>query len=201
MAMNTARDGLRSPTAMPCTPCRTPYRTTLTVKNASSTICPIAPLVGTHLPNRSGTTAPAVASAMNTVPNTYRPGQRQAAEEPLVDRHRHHRDRAAEPHRRPGPVQQRGQRAGEAAERPPHPDVSAALLGDRGAEFGADQRRGDEEGDEQHHQPGERLAAADRDRADGVDHHHRGDEEEDRVQPAEHPPELLPLGSGYPEPS
>ena len=33
----------------------------------------MAPLVGIHLPNRSGMIAPAVASAMNTVPNRYMP--------------------------------------------------------------------------------------------------------------------------------
>ena len=83
--------------------------------------------------------------------------RRQVADEALVDRDRDDGHRAAQPHRRPRPVEQRRERAGEAAERGPHPDVRAALLGDRRAELGAGERRRDEEDDEQHDQPGERL--------------------------------------------
>ena len=71
--MKTAGDGVRSAIVMPCTPFRAPYRMTLMVKNASRAICPIAPLVGIHLPSRSGMIAPAVATAMNTTPKRYRP--------------------------------------------------------------------------------------------------------------------------------
>ena len=124
---------------MPCTPFRAPYRTTLQVKNVSRANCPIAPLAGIHLPSRSGMIAPAVASPMNTGPEQVQAGQRQVAQELLPDGHRHHRDRAAEPHRCPGPVEERGQGAGVAAERPADPDIDAALLRDRGAELGADQ--------------------------------------------------------------
>ena len=194
--MNTARDGDRSAAEMPCTPFRAPYRKTLAVKKASSTIWPIAPLVGNPLAepqrdDRAGRGHPDEHGS-----EQVQAGQRETAEELLVDGHRHDRDRAAQPHRRPGPVQQRGQGSGVPAERAANPDVSAALLRDRGPQLGADQRGRDEEGDEEHDQPGERLAAADGDRADGVGHHHGGDQEEDRVEPAEHPPELLPLGRG-----
>ena len=39
-----------SRTARPWTPCWKPYATTVAEKNVSRTICPIAPLVGTHFP-------------------------------------------------------------------------------------------------------------------------------------------------------
>ena len=118
----------------------------------------------------------------------------QLAEEAPVDRHGHDRDRPAQPHGRARPVQQGGEGAGEAPEGHPHPDIGPALVGDGRAQLGAGQGRGDEEEDEQHHQPGEGLPAADGDGPDGVDHHHGRDEEEDGVEPAQLPAQLGPLG-------
>ncbi len=48
--MNTAAEGERSPAAKPCTPWAMPYIDGADVNTTSSTICPTAPLVGTHLP-------------------------------------------------------------------------------------------------------------------------------------------------------
>ena len=58
---------------------------TVTVKKPSSTVWPIAPLLGTHLPNRSGTTAAKVATPMNDAAKTYVPGS-EVADELLVHR-------------------------------------------------------------------------------------------------------------------
>ena len=96
----------------------------------------------------AGRPRPTVATPTNTAPNTYVPGRAQVGEEALEHGDRDDGHRAAEPHRRPGPVQQRRQRPREAAERVPHPDVRAALVRDRRAQLGARQRRGHEEGDQ-----------------------------------------------------
>ena len=50
IAMNTPYEGLKSPAAIPWKPFWTPKMTADTVKNVSSTIWPIAPLDGSHLP-------------------------------------------------------------------------------------------------------------------------------------------------------
>ena len=135
---------------------------------------------------------------MNAAPNAYARRPRAARRASAEDRDRDDRDGAAQPHRRSGPVEQRGQRAGEPSERHPHPDVSAALLRDRGAQLRAGQRRRDEERQEQHDEPRERLRPADRDRADRVDHDHRRHQEQDRVQPAQLAAELRLLRRARP---
>lgn len=100
------------------------------------------------------------------------------------------RQRAADPDGRLDPVGQRDQRAGERAERQPRPHVGATLPGDRGAQLGHDQPGGQEEQHRHDHDPGDRLGPVLRHRPQRVEHHDRGDQQADGVQPAELPPQL-----------
>ena len=121
-------------------------------------------------------------------------GSGEITQEPAVDGDGDRGDGPAEPHRRAGPVEQRGQRTGETAERHPHPDVHPALLRDGGAELGTDECGRHEEQGEEHHQPGEGLDTADGDGADRVNDHHRRDEEQDRVETTQLTAKLGELG-------
>ena len=121
-------------------------------------------------------------------------GSGEITEEPAVDGDGDRGDGPAEPHRSAGPVEQRGQRTGETAERHPHPDVHPALLRDGGAELGTDECGRHEEEGEEDHQPGEGLDTADGDGADRVNDHHRRDEEQDRVETTQLTAKLGELG-------
>jgi hypothetical protein len=65
--------GANADASRPWTPCSAPYTPTEAVKTASRTICPIAPLDGTHLPYRSGATPATVAPETKSPPKASIP--------------------------------------------------------------------------------------------------------------------------------
>ena len=103
--MKVAPLGVRSVSPIRARRCAAPYIATLAVKKASSTIWPIAPLVGTHLPCRSGITAPRCRDRDERHTEPVQRAGRQVADEPLVPTSRP-RSPTAEPHRGPGPVEE-----------------------------------------------------------------------------------------------
>ena len=105
-------------------------------------------------------------------------------------------ERAADPHRVGDPVQEVVHRPGQVPEGQPGPVVGPAFLREGRPEFGEQQRLRDEEDDREDHHPGEGLAAALRDRGDGVHADDRADEEEQDVEAAEVPLQLLPFDVG-----
>ena len=105
-------------------------------------------------------------------------------------------ERAADPHRVGDPVQEVVHRPGQVPEGQPGPEVGPAFLREGGAELGEQQGLRDEEDDREDHHPGERLAAALRDRGDGVHADDRADEEEQDVEAAEVLLQLLPFDVG-----
>ena len=183
MAMNTPHDGEKSPAAIPWNPCSTPYTMVDTVKNVEQHDLadrparrqPLAVAAGARW-RRSWRHRRTATPKSNDHP--VESGEWNRSKTAMAD----DREGPTQPHRRAGPVQQRGERAGEAAERRAHPHVGAAFLRERRAQLGVGQRRRDEERHEQHQQPRERLRAADRDGTDGVDGDHGRDEEEDGVE-------------------
>ncbi len=104
--------------------------------------------------------------------------------------------RAADPHRVGDPVQEVVHRPGQVPEGQPGPVVGTALLREGGAELGEQQGLRHEEDDREDHHPGEGLAAALRDRGDRVHADDGADEEEQDVEAAEVPLQLLSLDIG-----
>jgi hypothetical protein len=101
--------------------------------------------------------------------------------------------RATHPDRGLDEVDQRDQGAGVAAEGQPRPDVGPALVGEGGAELGDDHPGGREEQRGHDRQPGDGLRPAASDHAEGIHDHDGGDQQADRVQPPQLPPQLGPL--------
>src|SRR5690349_2185155 len=71
--MNTAYPGENAAAPNPCTPLRTAYSTTDSVKNPSTATRTNAPTLGIHLPNRNDTIADTTANQMNTSANSSLP--------------------------------------------------------------------------------------------------------------------------------
>jgi hypothetical protein len=101
--------------------------------------------------------------------------------------------RAADPHRVGDPVQEVVDRPGQMPEGQPGPVVRAALLREGRAQLGEQQRLRHEEHHREDHHPGESLAAALCHVGDGVHADDGADQEEQDVEAAEVPPQLLPL--------
>src|SRR2546430_758750 len=68
-AMNTGYPGEKAETPKPCTPLRTAYNTTDSVKNPSTATRTNAPTLGIHLPYRNDTIADTTANQMNASAN------------------------------------------------------------------------------------------------------------------------------------
>jgi len=116
----------------------------------------------------------------------HRGGQRVA----VVEEDHHPADagggqRPADPDRVGDPVQEVVHRPRQVPERQPGPQVRPALLRERGAELGEQQRLGHKEDQREDHHPGERLPAPLGDGGDRVHPDDRADQEEQDVEAAE----------------
>ncbi len=165
-----------------------------TLNRPSSRKRAIAPIVATHLPTLN-----------DRIANST-PGPDEDRREDVLERRRvvlavvEEGDQAAErgadqrpahPDRVGHPVEEVVDRAGQVAERHPHPDVRAALAGVGRTQLGEQQRGRHREQQHADQQPGEALAARRGQRAQAVDPDQRAHQEEEDVRAAE---VLLQLG-------
>ena len=183
--MNSAYDGENSDTAGECSPCLNAYRITLNVKKLSSAIRAHAPSVGIHLPTPNDRIAAHTPNQMNASENRYCPTLPEVTEERVERRDRGDAQQAAHPDRVRQPVQDRVDRGHEAAPGELRPHVAAALVGERRAQLGGQQRVRHEEEDRQHDQPREALRPVAGDRAERVHTDERADQEEQHVEAPE----------------
>jgi hypothetical protein len=110
---------------------------------------------------------------------------------PKTYSHRGDGERAGQPDGVVHPVHDRHHGRRRAAEGELDPDVRSALLRERAAQLRGEQAVGNQEKDDHHDQPGERLRPVARDSAERVQNDDRGEHEERGVQASHAAPELL----------
>ena len=145
---------------------------------------PHAPIVGSHLPTPNERIAAHTEIQMKRSPKTYFALPRSKKNELNVATAVMH----SEPPSQMGfdePVDERIDATDEAAERKLRPHVRPALVGERRAELGGEERIGNEEDGHQEDQPREALGALARHGSDRVEPDERADEEEEHVEAPE----------------